>query len=244
MSKVSQFVDNMFAAAPSTPEMQAAKVSITEIMEDKYEALVAEGKNEHEALGILVTEFGNIDEILAEFELKKTTAFEAEPVEATEATTAYTQDFYPDPYFLEEYEEFQKKFAVAMTIGVVMCIMAIVSIIVTTSVFRGNDVIPIAVFFIIIAGAVAIFVYFGMQKERFEKQRKQYELLMANEDPKKYYSRKKLAETISGLIMMVATCIYLIGGSVFNMWHPGWLIFPIGGILCGIVSVALGVEDS
>ena len=42
---------------------------------------------------------------------------------------------------------------------------------------------------------------------------------------------------ISGIIMLSATAIYLAIGFIWNLWHPGWVVFPIGGILFGIVSI-------
>ena len=234
MNKIAQFVDNMFAALPNTDEMQTAKAKITEMMEDKFDALIAEGKNENEALGILVSEFGNVSELLADIE--------AQQVSSAEESVNYTQTYYTDPAFFEEYDEFQKKFPIAMVAGVLICIMAVISVIFFGS-LMDNSVLPVIIFFIIISGAVALFIYFGMQKERYEKLRKEYELEKANIDVQKYYSRKKLAENVSGIIMLAATAIFFAGGGLFNRWHPGWIVFPIGGILCGIVSTALGVED-
>ncbi|MBQ8320156.1 MAG: helix-turn-helix domain-containing protein [Clostridia bacterium] len=48
---------------------------------------------------------------------------------------------------------------------------------------------------------------------------------------------KKISETISSVIMMAATVIFLLCGFIGNLWHPAWVVFPVGGILCGIVSV-------
>lgn len=38
-----------------------------------------------------------------------------------------------------------------------------------------------------------------------------------------------------GIIMMAATLIFLLCGFLGDYWHPAWVAFPIGGILCGIV---------
>ena len=42
---------------------------------------------------------------------------------------------------------------------------------------------------------------------------------------------------IDSVIMMVITATYLCVGFIFNIWHPTWVLFPIGGIACGIVGV-------
>lgn len=43
-----------------------------------------------------------------------------------------------------------------------------------------------------------------------------------------------------GAIMLTATAIYLVLGFVWDLWHPGWVVFPIGGILCGILHTLKG----
>lgn len=47
----------------------------------------------------------------------------------------------------------------------------------------------------------------------------------------------------SGVIMLTATAIFLLCGFLGNLWHPAWVVFPVGGILCGIVeSVRNGLK--
>lgn len=45
---------------------------------------------------------------------------------------------------------------------------------------------------------------------------------------------------VDGAIMLTATAIYLLLGFLWNLWHPGWVVFPIGGILCGILHALKG----
>ena len=42
---------------------------------------------------------------------------------------------------------------------------------------------------------------------------------------------------ICGIIMIIATIIFVINGIVFNLWHIAWIVYPIGGMICGIVSI-------
>ncbi|NLF46835.1 MAG: hypothetical protein GX578_00790, partial [Clostridiales bacterium] len=41
------------------------------------------------------------------------------------------------------------------------------------------------------------------------------------------------------IIMLSATAIFLLLGFLGGYWHPAWVVFPLGGIMCGIVSTAL-----
>ena len=47
------------------------------------------------------------------------------------------------------------------------------------------------------------------------------------------------SDRICGAVMMSATAVYMILGFVFQLWHPGWVVFPVGGIICGIVSTLM-----
>ena len=40
--------------------------------------------------------------------------------------------------------------------------------------------------------------------------------------------------------MLVATAVFLLLGFLRNWWHPGWVCFVVGGILCGIVNIVAG----
>ncbi len=53
----------MFAQLPNTPEVWNAKNELSQMMEDKYNELRAEGKSDNEAVGIVISEFGNLDEL-------------------------------------------------------------------------------------------------------------------------------------------------------------------------------------
>ena len=66
MSKVTDYVDNLFFLMPRTDAAAEMRQKLMESAEDKYEALVSWGKNEDEALGIVVSEFGSMEEICAE----------------------------------------------------------------------------------------------------------------------------------------------------------------------------------
>lgn len=39
--------------------------------------------------------------------------------------------------------------------------------------------------------------------------------------------------------MILATIIFFVWSFVFNAWEISWLIFPIGGMICGIVVLVI-----
>ena len=52
MNAIRNYLDNMFRNLPNTEEVRRAKTELLEMMEDKYEELIKEGKTENEAVGI------------------------------------------------------------------------------------------------------------------------------------------------------------------------------------------------
>ena len=63
METIRNYLESMFMSLPNTPEVYRAKDELWQMMEDKYTELKAEGKTENEAVGIVISEFGNLDEI-------------------------------------------------------------------------------------------------------------------------------------------------------------------------------------
>ena len=60
MEAIREYLSNMFMNLPETPQVLRAKAELMEMMEDKYEELIAEGMSEKEAVGTVISEFGNL----------------------------------------------------------------------------------------------------------------------------------------------------------------------------------------
>lgn len=69
MEVILSYLENMFLNMPRTPEVLRAKEELASMMEDKYNELLAEGKKENEAVGIVISEFGDLEELAEELGL-------------------------------------------------------------------------------------------------------------------------------------------------------------------------------
>ena len=69
METIRSYLDNMFARLPMDGRLQAVKADLLQNMEEKYNELKAAGRSENEAVGIVISEFGNIEELLEEMGL-------------------------------------------------------------------------------------------------------------------------------------------------------------------------------
>jgi len=63
MNTIRNYLDNMFLGLPDTEDVRRAKKELLAMMEDKYNELKNNGKTENEAIGIVISEFGNLDEL-------------------------------------------------------------------------------------------------------------------------------------------------------------------------------------
>ncbi len=130
----------------------------------------------------------------------------------------------PDCSTPEEREAFQRRFRVGIATAVPGIIADVALLVALQALLPGerSEHLLAALFLAILAGCVGVIVYLGIQTQKYELEQ--------------YGGKKKEGPNIDGAIMLTATAIYLVLGFTQNLWHPGWVVFPIGGILCGIVN--------
>jgi len=63
METIRNYLNTMFAGLPDTPEVRKAYEELAAMMEDKYTELIEEGCGENEAVGTVISEFGNLEEL-------------------------------------------------------------------------------------------------------------------------------------------------------------------------------------
>lgn len=63
MNVIIAYLETMFSAYPQTSRLQEAKAELQAMMEDAYTGLIAEGHAENEAVGQVIRDFGNLEEV-------------------------------------------------------------------------------------------------------------------------------------------------------------------------------------
>ncbi|MEG0506279.1 MAG: helix-turn-helix domain-containing protein [Longicatena sp.] len=89
------------------------------------------------------------------------------------------------------------------------------------------------IFMFMITCAISIFVYRGLQNEKYKKT--QVESIHTS-------SKDQLLEKSVAAIMLVSTAIYIAWSFISGDWHITWIIFPIGGLVCAFVSIVCKKE--
>ncbi len=155
----------------------------------------------------------------------------------------YIENFYTE----EEIDRFHKKFSIMITTGVTIIFIGLIIMMGLESVFNeyfrntlfGADEILSSIFLLLITIAVSILVYAGLQKEKYNI--KDYNTAHDKESPE--YKRSRLTATICTCLMLTAVIIYLIFGFLNGNWGmPYFVVFPVFGIGCGIVSVIINLK--
>ncbi len=141
-------------------------------------------------------------------------------------------------YSEEEIENFNKKFPKAIAIAVALILLGTIMLIFLYGMNFVNEenTIPVVALMSCVTIAVPIFIYFGIQKDKYDIDK--YNKTNSEENKK----RDSKIGKICGVIMLIATMIFLATGIIYNIWHINWIVFPLGGMLCGIVSTILEKE--
>lgn len=205
MEAIRIYLENMFAALPKSDEILRVKQELLCTMEDKYTALKAEGKSENEAVGTVISEFGNIDELLEELDVqveKKEDAVEVKAVGEDEA---------------REYLRAFKKHSRLVATGVMLILFAVAAFLLLSELLPSgmlgfvitnelSGTISVAVLIMLIAVAVALFIVSGISFSRFED-----------------YEEKQLCLSDSLRAQITAQ---------MNAYTPKFAVYIVSGILC------------
>ncbi|MCR5495180.1 MAG: permease prefix domain 1-containing protein [Treponema sp.] len=70
METILNYIEQTFKNLPQTNEVLKAKKELCQMMEDKYCELKKEGKSENEAIGTIISEFGNLEELSEDLGIK------------------------------------------------------------------------------------------------------------------------------------------------------------------------------
>ncbi|MDW7658587.1 MAG: permease prefix domain 1-containing protein [Bacillota bacterium] len=320
MDTINTYLDNIFATLPKTEAVLRARTELQASMEEKYQALKAEGKSENEAVGSVISEFGNIDELITELGIGTGSATEEEslPLLDRDGVAAFlsanaqaarliglgvlccilgaalmilTNLLGADgflgsslsggaigalallPLFLlvavgvglfiysgvrmekftwleqgfvlqtglkteleKQQEQFLPSFTVAIIIGVGLCILSPAALFAATLFPQFDPQYGLIVLLAMIAVAVFIFIRFGKIKDGYARLLQQGEYTRPSKKAGKSGKADKITGAVASAVFPLAALAYLLMGFLGGLWHPGWLIFPITGILFGIFS--------
>lgn len=164
MEAIKSYLNNMFTNMPNTKEVLRAKEELGQMMEDKYTELRQNGKTENEAVGAVISEFGNLEELGPQLGIAPQVSASLDP----ENRIAM------DGEQVNQYLQTVQETSTRIGQGVAMCILAAVPLILLTGLGAiGLDekvaaAIGIGLLMLIIGAAVYLFIVNGMKTEKYE----------------------------------------------------------------------------
>ncbi|MDO5026479.1 MAG: permease prefix domain 1-containing protein [Tissierellia bacterium] len=248
MDTIRVYLDNMFKSLPNSHRVREAKAELYSMMEDKYSLLKDEGKSENEAIGIVISEFGNLDEVAEVLGISK-------EVDQDDVIPLLNHEE------VVEAVEIHKLAAPKIALGV-MIIMFGVSILISFISLQELNLLRISeeaasylgVFFLILAVAFAVynFISYGSRLNPYEKYEKEQVSIS-------YKDRKYLEDIKEGLkfnmvlakavMMFIVSPLPIILASFLLESNEGYITlavaFTIFFIAIGVYSIVrVGIVDS
>ena len=234
MKIIKEYLDSLFLSVPRTPETARAKEDLLAIMEDHYHELIAEGKSEHEAIGAVISEFGSIDELLAELEIEQ------------EQPTYESMREEMDAIDLDEMFDFWamiKHFSLSLSLGVMCCILAVAAF-ATVEFF---DIMSVFLAFVFIAVGVGFIISSSMKyvswKKRLDDRPFRQEVVLEAMEQVKHYEKSFrvslvlgigvliVSLAVAGMISMVLSSTSLAVFMMFVLWSLGVFLIIYSSVI-------------
>lgn len=228
MNQVLQsFLDNLFSTFPMTEEMHRLKANLNVHMEEKYQSYIVDGKTVNEAIGLVISEFGSIDEILEEYGIVVDAENRLQELKKEEALEIIAQ-----------YGHFSKVIGLA-----VAWIISVVGFMILSFILFENlellDVLAPVGLLICIAPSVGALVYSGIKLSPYTK--KLETEFSTSQNTKEYVNREKQAfqgKFALVITMAVMLCVIGAGFIILSSTMNSVLGFTI---IFGFLSVAVAV---
>ncbi|MFC4402077.1 permease prefix domain 1-containing protein [Gracilibacillus xinjiangensis] len=237
MNTIISYLDNMFASLPKSAQMSQLRDELLANMEEKYHELKQMGKTENEAIGIVISEFGNIDEIIEEFGVS--TAEDAETqLLLTEAE-------------VDKYLHTTRKSSKWIGVGAVLCIvgasvLVLIIGLMENGLLGGIDdetgiFIGLITMLLFVAIAVGLFIYAGMKLEEFKyiSLRDNFDLSIQLknklESEQSTYQPNYMLAMIIGVVLIILSPAVLFAVLAFNEQFVNFGVF----IMLLLVSIAV-----
>lgn len=129
-------------------------------------------------------------------------------------------------FTVDEKKKNTKYFAAALTIATVLILLGVLFIIIVYLRPENEEIVwPVSIFLYVIGIAVFIYIKSAMEYSKYDKE----ELEMDRD-------AKNKIEKVNSILWTFIVAIFLVLGFVWNLWHPGWIVFVVGGLLSGVVS--------
>ena len=148
METIKNYLESMFRGLPLTEKVMKAKSELLQMMEDKYSELIRSGKTENEAVGEVIQNFGNLEDLADELGIKEI-LYQTKYSEVQRRKIAFEE--------VTEYLGKVKKAAGLHSAGIMLCIICVIFPILSDA-LSINEIFGVALMFVSIGLGVILMV--------------------------------------------------------------------------------------
>ncbi|MCL2109156.1 MAG: permease prefix domain 1-containing protein [Oscillospiraceae bacterium] len=262
MEAIKTYLETMFTALPQTEAGFRLKNELMIGMEEKYNELKKAGKSENEAIGTVISEFGNIEELIDEVGLS------SPPNSPTtrnsprkESANLKTVDLALAQEFLQEGRKTARKTAIGVALVLIGVAFLVGFLAAAETIDSNNDTIlgvslaaGVTIMLVFVAVAVAILALTWLKFNKYEILDLNKHQIHLPEHVRQYvtkykddYSSTKIACIVAGVVLCIlSTCAVII--PVLLGWNGSEILFGAAILLvliaCGVFPLVLvGVTE-
>lgn len=234
MEVIKNYLESIFLAYPNTPETQRAKEELWAMMEDRFGELIREGHNENEAVGIVLGEFGNVEEIMRDLGYggrEETANFHsAEEFSSAAGDTGKENSGEKTVTYQEavEYVQEMEKAGIKIGLGVWMCVASpsVLLLMLGLSFSRvisqqAAMALGITAAAVLVAAAVGLFLYSGIRVQKYGVLKE--EMFWMDGATRQYMEELRdafrpvfTAHVIVGTVICIISVIPILAGAVLS----------------------------
>ena len=205
--KLRNFIESLFEDAPKNKQTIELKEEMLQNLIDKQNDLVDSGKSSDAAYNIAPASIGDIHELIRQIEKREEN----------------------NPLFEQNYDKGRKRFALLLSISVMLYILCVVPVI-----LLEDSVLGVVIMFVMVAIATGLILYNNMTKPKYLKKDstvvEEFKEWKANSTEK-----NTLYQSITKVMWSCITILYFIVSFLTMAWHITWIIFLIGSAIQGII---------
>ena len=233
METIKNYLEAMFSGLPNTAEVRKAKAELLQMMEDKYNELINEGKSENTAVGTVISEFGNLDELAEDLGLTR---------EVNESR-AKESEFPRRQVTLEQAQAYlvnNGRRSVLLALGVLLCIISVSWPIIFSV---AGEMTGVILMFVSIAAGVGLIVASSFMDSEWKFLK--YEPCMidmatadtVNERRRSFEPVRTLCASLGVILCIICWIPNLFATSIMGLFAPA-LMFLLVGI--GVFLIVYG----
>jgi 1,4-dihydroxy-2-naphthoate octaprenyltransferase len=206
-NRLREYIDNLFATAPSNMKAVEVKEEILQNLTDKYNDLIAEGKSEDVAFNIAVASIGDVSDLIRELQ------------------------GLPQQYnkISEENDKQRQRTALMTAIAIGLYIFSPVPVILI------QNEIGLVFLFGFIAIATGILVFNGVTKSK-NQQVPDTMVEEFKEWRERNSGKNQLQKSITSAIWAIGVVIYFLISFSTSAWYITWVIFLVIAAVEGVVK--------